>query len=214
MTKSKPTSTYLPRLILASQSIQRQDMLATLGLPFEVMPADLDELAITAPTHFERAAKIAGAKASAIAESLTSEQVEGSASQEFVILAADTYLIDETTQKALEKPANVAQARELLNYQSGKTLTELTGVAFYHSKGGELKTKTASTKVKFRQLSSEEIERYIKTQPVTTWSGAFCPAYTAGAALIDSIEGSLTCFTHGFPMEFFVPELKRVGFAI
>lgn len=187
-------------------------MLSTLGLEFEVMPADLDELAITAPTHFERAAKIAGAKARAIAERLQTDGANPDTG--FVILAADTYLIDEAVDRALEKPADVSEAREMLEYQSGKTLTELTGAAFYHCQDGELTTETAVTKVAFREFGAEEIERYVTTQPVTTWSGAFCPAYPEGAALIQSIEGSLTGFTHGFPIEFFCPLLRKAGFPV
>ena len=194
------------QLILASQSPQRKAMMDTLGLPYSILPADIDELAITAPTQFERAALVAKGKGQKIRQTL----LEQKQAQRFVVMAADTYVVDPSTNRALEKPTSIDEAREMLAYQSGKTLEEYTGVYWFDS--GELEvSETIATKVTFRTLSKSEIEKYITNEPVTTWSGAFCPAYDTGAALIAKIEGSFTGFTHGFPLEFFVPKLRSIG---
>jgi len=187
-----------------------------LRIPFEVLPADLDELAITAPTHFERAAVIARAKGEAIWERVESEmrsknQPDSQNRLPIYILAADTYLIDPKTEQALEKPQDLAEARQMLSYQSGRTLQEYTGVYWFDSTTGESSSQTVETTVEFRELSIAEIDFYVATEPVLTWSGAFCPAYPTGAALIKRIDGSLTSFTHGFPLDFFIPKLRAAG---
>lgn len=201
------------KIILASQSPQRKAMMETLDIPYEIMPADIDELAISATTHVERAAAVARAKGQKIAELMQKKSELAGSAEGFVILAADTYVEDPKTQRALEKPESLNEARDMLRYQSGKTLIEHTGVFWLQCVAGEMHevSNTVSATITFRDVSDAEIERYITTEPVMTWSGAFCPAYPTGAALIAKIEGSFTGFTHGFPLEFFVPKLRAVG---
>jgi len=211
--------TNQPRIILASQSPQRRTMMDVMmlqcagGIPYEVMPADIDELAITGETQFERAALVAQGKGREIVK-----RIQQTTDQPFAVLAADTYLADEN-DRALEKPTSLEDAKEMLRFQSGKTITEYTGVYWYQSQlsDGEAVesnlnfqefSETYQTQVTFRELSDQEIELYVQNEPVLTFSGAFCPAYPAGAALIERIDGSFTGFTHGFPIEFFVPKLQ------
>jgi septum formation protein len=210
--------TNQPRIILASQSPQRRTMMDIMmlqcagGIPYEVLPADIDELAITGETQFERAALVAQGKGREIVK-----RVQQESAQPFAVLAADTYLAD-ANDKALEKPTSLEDAKAMLRFQSGKTITEYTGVYWYQSHetgstsaadaNSQEFSETYQTQVTFRELSDQEIEIYVQNEPVLTFSGAFCPAYPAGAALIKKIDGSFTGFTHGFPIEFFVPKLE------
>ena len=189
----------MPALILASQSPQRAAMLKTLHLPFKTAPANIDEAAITATTHQERAQKVALAKAKAVAKKFPKA----------IILAGDTYVV--LNDEALEKPANLDQARAMLHQLSGATSVEYTGVCYLDPARHLEISDTIETQVTFRQLTEAEIEHYVTTEPVTTWSAAFCPAYTNSAVFIERIEGSFTNFTHGLPVEFVVPRLKKAG---
>lgn len=219
-------SEYRTTIILASQSPQRKMMMDTLHISYLVMPADIDELAIVCEDHCERAALVAKAKGQAIRDRLaqTKDQpktLTNPHNARTIILAADTYIVDPQSNLPLEKPTSTDQAREMLTYQSGKDLLEHTGVYWFDSGnptderfGGIEPTEewtTQTAEVSFRTLSAQEIEQYIQTQPVTTWSGAFCPAYPAGASFIAHLRGSFTGFTHGFPLDYFVPKLRAAG---
>lgn len=189
-------------IILASQSPQRSAIMQSLKIPFEVMPANIDEKAIGGSDHRQRARKVAQAKALAIAEKYP----------EAIIIAADTYCVD--GDEALEKPVDLDDARRMLNQQSGREVMEYTGVCYLDRKQGIEVVELAVATIKFRELSEQEIERYVTTEPVLTWSGAFCPAYDSGAALIDSISGSFTGFTHGLPLEVVIPLLRKSGISL
>lgn len=213
-------------IILASQSPQRKILMDTLRIPYTTMPADINELAIVCENQCERAALIAKEKGQTIRDRLTQtsdtpKSLTNPHNIRTIILAADTFLVDTTTNVALEKPASIDEARQMLQYQSGKDLIEHTGVYWFDSGspadenfGGIEATqewKTVTSHITFRELSNQEIEFYISTEPVTTWSGSFCPAYPTGAAFIAQISGSFTGFTHGFPLDYFVPKLRAAG---
>lgn len=200
------------RVILASQSKQRQALMATLGIDFEIIPAYIDEKLIGGDTPQEKVIKTALAKAHKIAE-----QVVRNDSDKTIIISADTFTVFD--DQIYEKPVNLGEAREMLTKLSGQKAVSYTGLAYldYPSSSDAInpeefsQTILAPTIVHFRQLIPAEIERYINANPVTTWAGAYSAAYAGGASLIQSIEGSLTGFTHGFPMEEVVPRLQKSG---
>lgn len=183
------------QFILASQSPQRARLLETLPYSFIIHPAHIDESAIKFKNPQEKAKKIALAKAQAIAE-----QVVGEA----IIVGADTFCLCQS--KILEKPKTKAEARKMLNFQSGQEIQAITGYAFIYQSSEKKNIENASiiTRARFRQLSSVEIEYYVANQAVLTWSAAFSPAYDAGMALLASAEGNLTAFTHGLPVDLLV----------
>jgi septum formation protein len=184
-------------VILASKSPQRKNIMQAAGVEFKVVPADIDEQAVVGVDPVKRAGMIAQKKAEAVQEKYP----------EAIIVAADTYIV--LDGQVLEKPKDLEEAREMLAKQSGQVLTELTGFCYLDLKENIQITKTAAVEVKFRQLSEAEIDHYITTQPVMTWSAAFCPAYDSGASLIKSINGSFTGFTHGLPLEELIPLLQQ-----
>lgn len=177
------------QIILASASQQRLKAMKTLGLDFMVFPSDVDEQAIQANTPEERAEKVARAKAEKIQLSYP----------EAIIISGDTYGFYQG--QAFEKPKDLAEAKEMLSLLSGKTLQALTGFC-YLDKLNKLDFSTVKVmEVKLRDLTPSEIEKYVQTEPVLTWSAAFCPAYDSGAVLIEEFKGSYTGFTYGLPME-------------
>jgi len=195
------------QVILASQSKQRLTLMQSLGIPFEVVPADIDEKLVTGATIQDKAKNIALAKASKVAADYP----------DAIIIAADTFTY--FADQFYEKPANLDEAREMLSKLSGQKAVSYTGLAYLDSDLGDLETTpntfpkaiVATTTVYFRTLIPAEIERYININPVLTWAAGYSAAYPSGASLIESIEGSLTGFTHGFPMEEVLPRLQKSG---
>lgn len=177
-------------IILASSSPQRQNILRAAGVDFTAIAADLDEKAVaTGVPQEQRALIIATAKAEKIR----------AVHPDALVIAADTFSVFQS--EILEKPVDVADARRMLRLISGNTVTSHTGLYCHNPRTGKTLQTTVLVQITFRKLSDAEIERYITTQPVTTWSAAFSAAYDAGMALIARSEGSLTALTHGIPME-------------
>jgi septum formation protein len=187
------------KVILASKSKQRINLMKTLGIKFKIKPADIDEKAIKASSAKKRAEKIARAKA----EFIFKENPKG------IIIAADTFAVLE--RKMLEKPASKLEAKKMLKFISNKTIIDYTGFCYLDKKNNINYSVTSINYVKFRKLSKNEIGYYVKNNPVTDWAGAFSCAYDAGMALIESNKGSLTTLTHGFPMEELIPNLRKSG---
>jgi septum formation protein len=189
------------KIILASQSKQRQKLMQALALDFEIQPSGIDEQAIQAKTPMQRAELIAQAKAKHVQQQQT----------QAIIIAADTYgLLDD---KILEKPQTKQEAISMLQALSGQEFLAITGFA-YLDPIAQLDVSLAKTvTVKFRDLSQVEIERYVATEPVLTWSAGFSPAYDSGLALTAFVNGSLTAFTHGLPVEELVDLLRESGVA-
>lgn len=187
------------QIILASQSPQRQNIFKTLGLPYKVVPANVDEKAITNADLKKRAKMVAEAKVKKVAEQFS----------DAIIIGADTYPV--INNLALEKPADKQEAVVMLTTQSGQKITAYSGFCYLDQQSDFLWSDTAVTNGTFRTLSQTEINRYVEQNPVTTWSAAFSPAYDAGAALIEQVDGSLTSFTHGLPIEWVVECLAKSG---
>lgn len=186
------------QIILASQSQQRKNIFQTLHLPFEIIPADIDELAIKGETEPKRAQKIARKKAEKIAIDYP----------EAVIFAADTYVFNQ--DHVLEKPANTDEAKKMLSYMSEQELQAVTGYCCI-AEGRIVTTTNVVTTFRFRKLTSFEIDYFVANEPVTTWSAAFAPAYDSGMSLVESVSGSFTSFTHGLPMELVVKDLEQLA---
>jgi len=184
-------------IILASQSPQRKMILATLGIPFQVLPSGLDEKQITEPNLKKRAERIALLKALTISGH----------HPESIVMAADTY--GEFNGSAFEKPMDKKEAKKMLTELSGQWFKDYTGFAYLDPLQSIKVTTAVEIKAKFRSLTKAEIDYYVEHNPVTTWSIGFSPAYAAGAALVEAVEGSLTGFTHGLPMELVVSCLQK-----
>lgn len=187
------------QIILASQSKQRKMLMETLDVPFVVIPADIDEKAIVGVDEADRVKNIALAKAQKI------QQLHPDA----LIFAADSSV--EANGAILEKPESLEEAKAMIATCSGKLVTGYTGFAFLQP-DAEPEALTVESKARFRDLTPGEIDRYIDHNPVLTWAGGFSPAYPDGAALLLEVHGSLTGFTHGFPMEQVIPRLQTAGF--
>ena len=185
------------QVILASQSPQRQLLLTGLGISFESVPAHLDEKQIIAASPELRAQAVASAKADAIATRYP----------EAIIIAGDTFVV--LDGKSLEKPQDKAEARQMLQFQSGRTITVVSGFCYFDPHQNIRHSSHQVMSATMRDLSTAEIDRYVKTQPVTSWSGSFSPSYHEGAAFFTDIHGSYSVFVYGLPVDELVPLLRK-----
>jgi septum formation protein len=192
----------MKRIILASGSKQRRLLFETLGLEFEIIPADIDEKAVAYDDLVSRAENIARAKAEEVAKSHPNS----------IIIAADTYVVKDG--KALEKPRDLDEAEVMITDLAGDQSVAYSGFCYLDTQANINESGVAETVTKFRRLSPDFIKHYVASNPVKNWSAAFSPAYHEGMALVDSIEGSFTSFTHGLPLEVIVPLLQKSGVKI
>jgi MAF protein len=148
------------RLVLASASPRRRELLAALGLDFDVIPADLDEdkIALGLPPA-EGAAVTASAKASAIAAVRPAS----------LILAADTVVIHQG--RSLGKPSGPEAAREMLAALRGRGHEVVTAVCLRQGEREQL--DSVLTQVTMREYGPREVESYVASDTPLDKAGAY-----------------------------------------
>lgn len=156
-----------PRLILASTSPRRRELLGLLGLPFEVVASRFDEasLAPNGLTPPEYVTRLARGKASEVAA-----RTEGDA----LVIGADTTVI--LDGQMLNKPADDEDARRMLRLLSGRTHQVYTGLCLVPVKNGiagNAQTDHAVTAVTFDTLTDETIAAYVATGEPLDKAGAY-----------------------------------------
>lgn len=172
---SRP-DTLAPRLILASSSPRRIELLALIGIaPDLVDPADIDETPQRAETPARLAQRLACSKAAVVAERHPDD----------VVLAADTVVA--VGRRLLEKPADEAEASRFLKLLSGRNHRVFTGVAVIH--GGRTSWRVVETRVSFKPLSDGEIAAYVASGEWRGKAGGYGIQGRA-AAFITRIVGS------------------------
>jgi len=186
------------KLILASSSPRRAEILANAGLPFSVLSSAVDE----SPYPGEAPAALVQRLANAKADLVTARAV-GPA----IILAADTVVV--LDDKILGKPSSTEDARHMLQQLSGRTHTVLTGVALVRLPDGERRQFIESTLVHLRPITDEELSSYLATGEPYDKAGAYAIQGQAGR-YIPRIEG---CYFNvvGLPLSRVLTELKTLG---
>src|SRR6188474_277307 len=162
------------RVILASQSPRRRELLSLIGIPHDVQPADLDESVFPGEVPQEHAERLARSKAEAIALR------EPAA----VVIGADTIVV--LDGDILGKPRDAAEATATLRRLSGRTHTVHTAVAVAH--GGQTMSGVESVEVTFRPLTDTQIATYIATGEPMDKAGAYgIQGY--GAVIVERVHG-------------------------
>ena len=159
-------------VILASLSPRRRDLLRGAGIPFEVCPTDVDET--TDLPAAEAVAELARRKALASAQAHPGRTV----------LAADTLVALDGV--SLGKPANAREASRMLHALSGRAHEVVTGVCA--RRDGREVWGTRTTRVVFRSLSDEEIERYVASGEPMDKAGAYA-IQGGAAAFVERYDG-------------------------
>jgi septum formation protein len=165
------------KLILASASPRRAEILRDAGFPFTVMSSAVDETPFPEESASDHVARLAAAKA---------ELVAARAVGPAIVLAADTVVALEN--RVLGKPRSEEDARHMLEILSGRAHTVLTGVTMVRLPDAERIAFVESTLVHFSRLSEEEILRYLATEESHDKAGAYAIQGRAGR-YIPRIEG-------------------------
>jgi septum formation protein len=170
------TVNQLPQLHLASASPRRAEILSAVGWPFRVQPADVDETWRDGERAVAYVERLAREKASAVARQITNG----------LTLGADTAVV--LDGEILGKPADDADARRMLRALSGRWHEVLTGVALVRAGGALQALAHERTRVKFIQLSDDEIARYVLTGEPLDKAGAYAVQGRA-ALFVEQIQG-------------------------
>ena len=154
------------KLILASASPRRRELLGLFHVPFEIRVADIDETMDPEKAPFDEVARVSRLKAQAVPR-------EG----EDVVIAADTIVVCEG--KVLGKPHSAEEAVSMLRLLSGRDHQVMTGMTVIC--GDRERTCTEVTDLHFRELSDKEIHAYVATGEPMDKAGAY--GIQGGAAL-------------------------------
>ncbi len=183
----------MTRLVLASASPRRREMLARLGFAFNVQPADIEETIRTGEAPAETALRLAWAKAEAVASA-------GIAS-----LGADTVVIRDG--RILDKPTDAREAQQALGRLSGAEHEVVTAVTL--TQHGQRTSVVVSTRVWFRALEPEEIRAYAaKPEPLGAAGGYAIQG--GGAPFVARVLGSFSNVV-GLPMAETARLLQEAG---
>jgi septum formation protein len=183
------------RVVLASASPRRRDLLNLIGIVHEVRPANVDETMRLREAPRRYAERLAREKASAIA----------ARDPDLITIGADTVVV--INRKVLGKPADPSDAARMLRMLSGREHTVITAVAV--SRGKKLRSAIEEVRVKFRRLRDDEIDEYIAMGEPMDKAGAYgIQGY--GATIVERIEGDYFAVM-GLPLVRLVGLMRDVG---
>ncbi|MFY8160313.1 MAG: Maf family protein [Candidatus Kapaibacteriota bacterium] len=176
------------KFILASNSPRRKELLAMIGLEFEVKPANIDENITDYFDFSDYVMKLSKQKAEFIAKYLQKTNLQKSnAGEKYIILAADTIVA--INGQVLNKPLDYKEAFEMLSLLSNNTHEVYTGFCLINSETKKVVTDFEVTKVTFRELSNIEIDDYIQTGSPMDKAGAYGIQEDLGAVFVSKING-------------------------
>ena len=167
------------RLILASASPRRREILENISLDFEISADESEEIMIEGEKPYDTVKRLAMQKAKNIAAGIES-------GENTIVIGADTVVsID---GKILGKPNDEIEAKDMLLTLSGRINTVYTGLAVIETQSGKEVSDFVSTGVKFRNLSEKEIENYIRSGEPMDKAGAY-GIQKIGGLFVESING-------------------------
>ncbi len=188
------------RLILASASPRRAQILRDAGLAFSIISSAVDETPIPSEAPGELVLRLANTKAELVAARSVGPAI---------VVAADTVVVLEG--QILGKPRSTADARHMLERLSGRTHSVVTGVSLIRLPDVEQRAFVETTLVHFDRLSANEITRYLATDEPHDKAGAYAIQGRAGR-YIPRIEG---CYYNvvGLPLARLLSELHELGWS-
>ncbi len=188
------------KLILASASPRRAQILRDAGIPFSVLSSAVDETPYAGETPQQMVERLANAKAE-----LVSARAVGPA----ILIAADTVVV--VDGQVLGKPRSTDDARRMLQLFSGRTHSVITGVSLIRLPEMDRRQFVETTLVTFAPLTRDEISRYLATEEPFDKAGAYAIQGYAGR-YIPRIEG---CYFNvvGLPLARLVSTLEELGWS-
>jgi septum formation protein len=196
MKEQAAINTMTPKIILASQSPRRAELMRMLNLEFEVMPADIDERYLkheAAPAHAQRLAR---EKAEVIAQQ----------HPDAVVVGSDTVVVID--RAVLGKPKDEDEAVAMLMRLQGRVHRVATGIAVAHR--DDVVAETEIVRVKFRVFNEDTAREYVKTREPMDKAGAYgIQGY--GASLVEWVHGDYFAVM-GLPVQRMIRIFEQLGF--
>lgn len=185
------------KIILASTSPRRHGLAQQMGLEFEIVPSSYEEDMSLNLNSEELAMALAYGKAKDVAQKYS----------DGIVLGVDTF-ISFNNQK-IGKPKTEEEAKKLLRNFSGKEVQVYSGVALIDCETKQEIKDFEVSQVKFKELSDEEIDRYVKTGEPMDKAGAFA-IQGLGSIFIEKVNG---CYANivGLPIANVYKNLKKLG---
>ena len=188
-----------PRLILASTSVYRKELLGRLGIPFEVVSPKVDETPLPNESTVDLALRLAKAKAAAVAKDHPQAWVIGSDQ------------VADLCGAAIGKPGNFERAMAQLQLMRGATVTFQTALCLMR---GDIEiTVNIPTEVTFRKLSDDILEAYLHTEKPYDCAGS-AKSEGLGISLLEAIKSDDPTALIGLPLIALSGLLRDAGFAI
>ncbi len=188
------------RLILASASPRRKEILSAAGYAFEIQTADVNEdIGVRDPELLVR--ELALLKAVAVGK-----KVHGNA----IVVGADTVV--SFNGEIMGKPMNRTDAKRMITALSGNVHQVYTGVCVLSTADGSATSRSDVTHVTFRKLSEQEIDAYVATGECDDKAGAYA-IQGIGGALVEKTEGDLNNVI-GFPLWLFEEMIKGCDYEL
>jgi septum formation protein len=195
-----------PPLILASTSRYRRELLERLKLPFSCEAPGIDETSLSRETGLALVARLARAKAAAVAARHPAAWVIGS---DQVAVRRD----GAGKESILGKPGSAARCIEQLEQCSGQTLSFITGVAVVRHESGDRQEFIDTTQVRYRTLDRATIERYVEHEQPLDCAGGF-KSEALGITLCESIDSADPTGLVGLPLIRLAALLRAAGFEL
>jgi septum formation protein len=187
----------VPRLVLASASPRRTELLARLGLEHDVDPAHIPEEILADETPEEHVERLALSKAREV----------GARHPGCLVLAGDTVVVRDGS--ILGKPSDAAEAREMLTSLAGRSHTVLSGLALAGPGPAEILSRHDVARVVFRPLTPQDVEDYVATGEPMDKAGGY-GIQGMGGAMVTRVEGDYYTVV-GLPVSGLVSLLAEAG---
>jgi len=191
----------LPRLILASTSVFRRELLGRLQIPFETASPNLDESPLPNESPVATAERLSLAKAKAVADQFPNALIIGSDQVAYL------------GELRFGKPGVRTRAIEQLQTMRGKTVLFHTGLCLYNSATNRSQITGVSTEVVFRSLSDAEIERYVDKEEPYHCAGS-AKSEGLGVSLLDRMRSDDPTALIGLPLIALCAMLREEGIQI
>ncbi|OGO02891.1 MAG: septum formation protein Maf [Chloroflexi bacterium RBG_13_52_14] len=190
----------MKRIILASASPRRKELLEKIGLKFEVEPSNYaeDMYSKLSPDELARAISLEKAK------------VVASKHKNAIVIAADTFIV--FRGKIMGKPSTEAEAREMLTTLKGKSHSVITGFTILDTDEKKVLSRSVETIIHVKNLTSEEIDAYVKSKEPLDKAGAYA-IQGLGSVIVERIEGDYFNVM-GLPLSSLAESLKEFGIHI
>ncbi|NSL56644.1 Maf family protein [Uliginosibacterium aquaticum] len=192
---------HTPRLILASTSVYRRELLERLGLPFETTRPEVDEAPLNGESPVATAERLAVEKARAVAGRFP----------DALIIGSDQ--VAHRGNERFDKPGTAERAIAQLRSMSGNSITFHTAVCLFNSRTGYSQLEGVPVTARFRELTEAEIRRYVEREQPLDCAGS-AKSEGLGISLLDHMRGDDPTALIGLPLIALSRMLRAEGIQI